>query len=90
MLGLLLTGGGWFLPKRARTLANDEVTKANRQRGITVGFVAAMITGFLVWAVSPFEPLHAQRAANIIVSMGLGCAFVSYGVAEMVTNAGDA
>ena len=49
-----------------------------------------MITGFLVWAVSPFEPLHAQRAANIIVSMGLGCAFVSYGVAEMVTNAGDA
>ena len=39
---------------------------------------------------STARPLHAQRAANIIVSMGLGCAFVSYGVAEMVTNAGDA
>ena len=91
MLLLLLTGGGWFLSKRARSLANDEVTRANRQRGITVGFVVAMIAGFLVWAISPFEPLHAQRAANIIVSMGLGCAFVAYGTAEMATaHAGDA
>ena len=90
MLALLLTGGGWFLPRRARELANDEVTRANRQRGITVGFVTAMITGFLVWAISPFEPLHAQRAANIIVSMGLGCAFVAYGMAEVATHAGDA
>lgn len=90
MLLLLLTGGGWFISKRARTLADDEVTKANRQRGISIGFVAAMVTGFLVWGVSPFEPLHAQRAANIIVSMGLGCAFIAYGVAEMVTNARDA
>ena len=90
MLALLLTGGGWFLPRRARELANDEVTRANRQRGITVGFVTAMITGFLVWAISPFEPLHAQRAANIIVSMGLGCAFVAYGMAEVATHAGEA
>ena len=91
MLALLLTGGGWFLPKRARQIADDEVTRANRQRGITVGFVVAMITGFLVWAVSPFEPLHAQRAANIIVSVSLGCAFVAYGMAELAsTHAGDA
>ncbi|WP_374603495.1 hypothetical protein [Arenimonas sp.] len=91
MLLLLLTGGGWFLSKRARGLANDEVTRANRQRGITIGFVVAMVTGFLVWAVSPFEPLHAQRAANLIVSMGLGCAFVAYGIAELVaTHARDA
>jgi hypothetical protein len=86
MLLLLLTGGGWFLSKRVRNLANDEVTRANRQRGITIGFVVAMLTGFLVWAVSPFEPLHAQRAANLIVSMGLGCAFLAYGIAELVTT----
>lgn len=90
MLPLLLTGGGWFLPRPARELADDEVTRTNRQRGITVGFVTAMITGFLVWAISPFEPLHAQRAANIIVSMGLGCAFVGYGMAEVETHARDA
>lgn len=91
MLALLLTGGGWFLPKRARQIADDEVTQANRQHGITVGFIVAMVTGFLVWAVSPFEPLHAQRAANIIVSVSLGCAFVAYGMAELrSSHAGDA
>ena len=86
MLALLLTGGGWFLSRRARQLANDEVTRANRQVGITVGFVVAMVVGFLVWAISPFDPLHAQRAANLIVSTSLGCAFVAYGVAEMRSN----
>lgn len=86
MLALLLTGGGWFLPARIRQIADDEVTRANRQRGITVGFVVAMITGFLVWAISPFDPLHAQRAANLIVSISLGCAFVAYGTAELASS----
>ena len=90
MLALLLTGGGWFLSKRARRLADDEVTRANRQRGIQLGFVTAMVMGCIVFAVSPFDPLHAQRAANVIVSMGLGMAFLTYGIAEMMTNAGDA
>lgn len=87
MLALLITGGGWFLPKRARELANDEITKSNRQAAIQTGFLVAMITGFLVWAISPFEPLHAQRAANIIVSMSLGTSFVAFGMAELRTNA---
>ena len=87
MLALLLTGGGWFLPKRARRLANDEVTRANRQRGITIGFATAIVTSCLVFAVSPFDPLHAQRAANIIASMGLGGAFLAYGMAELASDA---
>lgn len=87
MLILLLTGGGWFLSKNARKLANDDVTKQNRQLAIQAGFVVAMVMGFLVWAVSPFEPLHAQRAANIIVSTSLGAAFVAFGMAELRTNA---
>ena len=90
MLVLLLTGGGWMLPARVRRIADDEVTRANRQLAITTGFIVAMVMGFLVWAVSPFEPLHAQRAANIIVSSSLGCAFVAYGMAERRTHvAGD-
>ncbi|MEW4449200.1 hypothetical protein [Qipengyuania sp. JC766] len=90
MLALLLTGGGWFLSKRARELANDEVTRANRQAAIQIGFVVAMVMCFLVWAISPFEPLHAQRAANLIASMTLGCTFVAFGMAELRTNAGGA
>ncbi len=87
MLILLLTGGGWFLSKNARKLANDEVTRLNRLAAIQIGFVVAMVTGFLVWAISPFEPLHAQRAANIIVSMSLGASFIAFGMAELRTSA---
>ena len=87
MLTILLTGGGWFLPRDVRRIANDEITRANRRAGITAGFVVAMIAGFLVWAIAPFEPLHAQRAANIIVSLGLGCAFIAYGMAELRSDA---
>ncbi|PZT90673.1 MAG: hypothetical protein DI637_03235 [Citromicrobium sp.] len=90
MLALLLTGGGWFLSRRARALANDEVTQAHRNRGIRIGFATAIVTACLVFSVSPFDPLHAQRAANIIVSMGLGMAFLTYGLAERMTDASDA
>lgn len=90
MLALLLSGGGWFLSPRARRIADDEVTRANRQRGIQIGFVTAMVMGCIVFAVSPFDPLHAQRAANVIVSMGLGMAFMAYGIAELMADARDA
>lgn len=90
MLMLLMTGGGIFLSKRARELANDEVTQLNRLGAIQAGFVVAMVMGFLVWAISPFEPLHAQRAANFIVSTSLASAFIAFGVAEMRTQAGGA
>jgi len=86
MLLLLLTGGGWFLSRRARTLANDELTRMNRARAVQIGFIVAMVTGFIVVAVAPFEPLPAQRAAHIIISMSLGCAFLAFGVAEASTN----
>ncbi|WP_370177068.1 hypothetical protein [Alteriqipengyuania sp.] len=83
MLSLLLTGGGWLLPARVRSIANDEATQINRMAGITVGFVGAIVVALLVVVVSPFEPLPAQRAAHMIASMSLGLAFVGYGAAEL-------
>ena len=84
MLLLLLTGGGWFISPKARAIANDEPSQSNRHRAIRIGFVVALVTCFLVVAVSPFEPLPAQRAAHIIASMGLGAAFVALGMGELV------
>ncbi|MXP45317.1 hypothetical protein [Allopontixanthobacter sediminis] len=86
MLLLLLSGGGWFLPRKARTLADDEPSKANRDRAIKIGFVVSIFTCFLVVAVSPFDPLPAQRAGHIIASMGLGTAFVALGIGELYSN----
>ncbi len=81
-LAVLLSGGLWFVPRSVRRLAEDGETERNRQRAITAGFVVAIITALLVFAVSPFEPLPAQRAAHIITSVSLGVAFVTFGVAE--------
>ncbi|MBL1266603.1 MAG: hypothetical protein COA87_002390 [Halomonas sp.] len=86
MMLLLLSGGGWFLPKKARAIANDEPTRANRDRAVRIGFVVAILTCFLVVAVSPFDPLPAQRAAHIVASMGLGTAFIALGMGELFSN----
>lgn len=83
MLLLLLTGGGWFIPSKARAIANDEPSQINRQRAIKIGFVVSVITCFLVVAISPFDPLPAQRAAHMIASMGLGTAFAALGMGEL-------
>jgi hypothetical protein len=82
MLWMLVTGGGLLLPRDVRTLANDEVTQANRAIAIRRGFLAAMLMAMLVFAVSPFEPITAQRAAHLIVSLGLAITLLSFGLLE--------
>ncbi|WP_298911673.1 hypothetical protein [uncultured Algimonas sp.] len=86
MLLLLLTGGGWFLPRKARALTRDEPTQYNRDKAVRIGFITAMITCFIVVAVAPFDPLPAERAAHIVSSMGLGMAFLVFGIAELTTG----
>jgi hypothetical protein len=78
----LMTGGLWFKSSRVRALANDETTERSRQNAIKAGFIAAVFTALLVFAVSPFEPLSAQRAAHIISSLGLGVALLIFGIEE--------
>lgn len=78
----LMTGGLWFKSRQVRALANDETTERSRHNAIKGGFIAAIITALLVFAVSPFEPLSAQRAAHLICSLGLGVALLVFGLEE--------
>ncbi|MBB5716257.1 hypothetical protein [Sphingomonas aerophila] len=82
MLWALVTGGGFLLPRDVRALANDEVTEANRAIAIRRGFVASILTAMIVFAASPFEPITAQRAAHLIVSLGLAITLLSFGLLE--------
>lgn len=79
---VVLTGGRWLLPRGIRRYVDDESSRANRLQAIFGGFTAAMVTLLIVFVVSPFEPIDAQRAAHIVVSIGLGVALVSFGVVE--------
>lgn len=82
MLAYLLTGGHWLAGKRVRELMNDEVTRANRAQALAAGFAGSIITAMLVFLVSPFEPIEAQRAAHMIVSIGLACALIRFALLE--------
>ncbi len=82
VFGIVLTGGHWLMPKAFRRFADDEATRASVDRAIKRGFAAAMITAFLVFVVAPFEPLGAQRAAHLIISLGLGAALIAFGLEE--------
>ncbi|MBB3035475.1 hypothetical protein [Alteriqipengyuania lutimaris] len=81
----LFWGGMWF-PKHLREIGDDEVTRANRAKAVTRGFLAALFVAMLVFVVAPFEPLSAQEAAHLIVSVGLAGALLSFGLLETFGN----
>ncbi len=84
-LFFLMTGGLWFVPREVRAIADDELSRRSRSFAVNTGFIAAIVTALIVFAVSPFEPLSAQRAAHIICGMALGIALLVYGLRELST-----
>jgi hypothetical protein len=80
---VLIGGGKWLTPRSLRPFVHDESSRDNRLKAIFGGFTVAMLTALLVFLVSPFEPLSAQRAAHIIISMGLGVSLLSFGITEL-------
>lgn len=82
VFAIIMTGGIWFTPKAVRDIANDEATRNSQHYALKAGFAAAMLTTLMVFIVSPFEPLSAQRAAHIIISVALGVTLVVFGLAE--------
>lgn len=82
VFAIIMTGGIWFSPKAVRDIANDEATRNSQHYALKGGFAAAILTALMVFIVSPFEPLSAQRAAHIIISVALGVTLVVYGLAE--------
>lgn len=81
-LGILLTGGKWLMPPAIHALVDDEVSRENRRTAITRAFAAAITTAMLVFVVAPFEPIDAQRAAHMIVSIGLAVGLLAFGLEE--------
>lgn len=82
VFGIVITGGDWRRPKALRQLADDEPTRASTSKALKAGFAAAMITALIVFVVAPFEPIGAQRAAHLIITLGLGVALLVFGLAE--------
>ena len=82
LLLALATNGAWFQSKEVRALMNDEVTRANRSKAMTLGFLFAMAGGMALYFLYQFEQFTARDAIHIILSLGLGAALVRFGMLE--------
>ena len=82
LLLALATGGGWIYSRSVRDLANDEVTRANRDTAIAFGFFAAMVACVALYVLTLFEPLGGRDAVHVIMSIGIAAALLRFGLLE--------
>ena len=82
LLALLLSGGGWFRSRETRAMMNDDVTRANRDRALTLGFTAAMGAGLLLYPFIGLWDVSAREAVHIIVSAGMVTALLRFSILE--------
>ena len=82
LLAALATGGFWFKPRAVRALMEDEITRANRDRAMGLGFVVALLTGLALYFLLPVWSLSTREVIHLIVSAGLVAALVRFGVLE--------
>ena len=84
ILAALVTGGFWFKPRAVRALMDDDVTRANRASALTLGFVFAISTAIVLYAVEAFAPgsVATREAIHVIVTLGLFAALLRFGLLE--------
>lgn len=82
ILAGLLSGGFWFKPKALRALMEDEVTRENRYRALSLGFVLAMVSAMILFVVDRFEAIDGATAIHLILSVGLGAALMRFSLLE--------
>ena len=82
LLVALVNGGAWIYPKRIRDLANDESTRAHRDRALRLGFINTMVTCLFLYLVSMATRVEAREAIHVITTVGLASALLSFGILE--------
>jgi len=82
LLLALVNGGAWIYPKRVRELANDESTRAHRDKALKLGFINAMVTCLFLYLVSMVSRVEAREAIHVITTVGLASALLSFGIME--------
>ena len=82
MLVMLISGGAWFRPASVRALLEDEVTRAHRAKAFETAFIATMVAAIALYFVSLFEPLSGRDAIHLLLSVGIACALLRFGMLE--------
>jgi protein-S-isoprenylcysteine O-methyltransferase Ste14 len=82
LLFFLGVSGGLFRGTRIRAMLNDESTQEHRRRAIVWGFWGAILTAFLVYGLSFYEPMTAREAVRLVITFGISFALLRFGTLE--------
>ena len=79
---LLNTRGWWFRSATVRAVLDDERTQANRVAAMHWGFVAAMVTGMVVYATIGITAFSGRECIHLILSAGIVMALLRFAILE--------
>jgi len=86
LLAALSTKGFWLERREVRSMIDDELSRANRLEAMRFGFIFAMLTCIVIYAITMFEPVNGRDAVHVILSDGLGAALIRWGWLERVAH----
>jgi ABC-type multidrug transport system fused ATPase/permease subunit len=89
LLFLLSVGGGLFRGKSVRALMNDDSTVENRRQAMVAGFWAAVLSAFVLYALTFYEPISSREVIRLMLSAAVGAAIIKFGILEQ-RSLGDA
>ena len=82
LLLALATGGFWLKPKRIRVLMDDELTRANRAKALSLGFLVTMVGGLVLYVLALYEPITGREAIHMLTTFGIASALLRFGYLE--------
>ncbi len=74
--------GGWLCPPVARALANDEGTRANRAKALSLGFFVAIGAALLLSILIRYLPIGAREVTLSVVTAGISSALICFAALE--------
>ena len=86
LLAAISTKGFWLEKPAVRAMIDDELSRANRHDAMRFGFIFAILTGIVIYAITMFEPVNGRDAVHVILSDGLGAALIRWGWLERVAH----
>lgn len=89
ILAALMTGGGWIYSRNVRRLANDEATRAHRDRAFRVGFISSMGACIVLYVVTLFLPLSGRDAVHAVLTVGILVTLLCFAFLERRAHIGD-
>jgi hypothetical protein len=74
----LLWASGVFRETALRGFLNDESSDLNRKRSLTIAFWNMIVTALFCYALSFVKPFGARDAIQIILTVGMSSALISF------------